>query len=102
MTMLMATISALSTSITATGIGCLVSLPAGSQAGSAQAQAGSAQAQLVDAAGNMHIPDNYRINYEYLGSWSVAADEKGAKEMHTVRQQSRLLGCDGLGGKHLP
>ena len=78
------TMAALSASIIATGIGCLVSLPAGSQAGSAQAQAGSAQAQLVDAAGNMHIPDNYRINYEYLGSWSVAGDEKGAKEMHTV------------------
>src|SRR6478735_6973131 len=84
MKILRPTMAALSASIIATGIGCLVSLPAGSQAGSAQAQAGSAQAQLVDAAGNMHIPDNYRINYEYLGSWSVAGDEKGAKEMHTV------------------
>ena len=68
MKILRLSMAALSASVIATGIGCLVSLPAGSQAGSAQAQAGSAQAQLVDAAGNMHIPDNYRINYEYLGS----------------------------------
>ena len=77
MKILRPTMAALSASIIATGIGCLVSLPA-------RSQAGSAQAQLVDAAGNMHIPDNYRTNYEYLGSWSVAGDEKGAKEMHTV------------------
>jgi hypothetical protein len=84
MKILSLTMAALSTSVIATGIGCLVSLLEGSEAGSALAQAGSAQAQLVDAAGNMHIPNNYRTNYEYLGSWSVAGDEKGAKEMHTV------------------
>jgi len=78
------TMATLSASIVAIGIGCLVSLPPGSQAGAAPAQAGSAQAQLVDAAGNMHIPDNYRVKYEYLGTWSVAGDEKGANEMHTV------------------
>ena len=78
------TMAALSATIVATGIGCLVSVAASSRAGSAPAQAGSAQAELVDAEGNMHIPDNYRIKYEYLGTWSVAGDEKGANEMHTV------------------
>jgi hypothetical protein len=50
---------------TATGIGCVVSL-------SARSQAGSAQAQPLDAAGDMHVPNKYRTHYEYLGSWSVA------------------------------
>jgi hypothetical protein len=95
MTMLRPTISALSTSITAPGIGCVVSL-------SARSQAGSAQAQPVDAARDRHIPNKYHTHYEYLGSWSVVADGKRAKEIHTVRQHSRLLGCDRLGGKQLP
>lgn len=38
----------------------------------------------VDAAGNMRIPTNYRASYEYLGSWSIAGDEKGAKQIHAV------------------
>lgn len=66
----------LSASVIVATVGCLVSLPAVSQAA-------SAQEQLIDAAGNMRIPENYRTAYEFLGSWSVAGDE-GAKEMHIV------------------
>lgn len=44
-------------------VGCLVSQPVASQPA-------PAQEQLVDAAGNMHIPKNYRTTYEFLGSWS--------------------------------
>ncbi len=33
----------------------------------------------------MHIPDDYRTAYEYLGIWSVAADKgDGAKQLHAV------------------
>lgn len=38
----------------------------------------------VDASGNMRIPTNYRTSYEYLGSWSIAGDDKGAKQIHAV------------------
>jgi hypothetical protein len=30
------------------------------------------------------VPADYRDLYEYLGTWSVAADTPGAKEMHVV------------------
>ena len=46
--------------------------------------AASESPTLVDAPGNMRIPESYRITYEYLGSWSVAGEGKGAKEIHTV------------------
>jgi len=40
---------------------------------------------VADAAGNLHVPSNYRTNYQFLGSWSVAQDQgAGAKEMHIV------------------
>ena len=57
-------------------VGCLVSQPVDSQPA-------PTQEQLVDAAGNMRIPNNYRTTYEFLGSWSVAGD-KGAKQIHLV------------------
>jgi hypothetical protein len=45
----------------------------------------SAAASVVDGNGNMHVPENYRSGYEYLGSWAVAADQsRGAKEIHVV------------------
>src|SRR5512142_1028567 len=63
-------------SVIVVAVGCLASQPADSQPA-------PEQEQLVDAAGNMRIPKNYRTIYEFLGSWSVAGD-KGAKEMHVV------------------
>ncbi len=39
----------------------------------------------TDANGNMHVPDAYRTQYQFLGSWAVAADEsKGSDEIHVV------------------
>ena len=68
----------LTTSAGAIGIACFFAAPP------AGGQAPLTQSAFVDAAGNMRIPDDYRKVYEYLGSWSVAGDDKGAKEMHTV------------------
>jgi hypothetical protein len=44
------------------------------------------QAQSVaDANGNLHVPDDYRTVYQFLGSWAVAASQgPGSKEMHIV------------------
>ena len=39
----------------------------------------------VDASSNIRVPANYRATYEFLGSWSVAADQgAGAKQLHIV------------------
>jgi hypothetical protein len=40
---------------------------------------------VVDAAGNLRVPDAYRTTYQSLGSWAVAADHgQGSKELHVV------------------
>lgn len=40
---------------------------------------------VVDANGNMRVPDGYRTTYEFLGTWVVASDQgPGAKELHVV------------------
>ena len=42
-------------------------------------------ASVVDSKGNLSVPNGYRSSYQYLGSWSVAADQgPGAKEIHMV------------------
>ncbi len=39
----------------------------------------------VGADGKLHVPSNYRLTYQSLGSWAVAAEsEKGSKELHIV------------------
>jgi hypothetical protein len=45
----------------------------------------SAAESVVDGNGNLHVPENYRREYEYLGSWAVAADQgQGSKDVHVV------------------
>jgi hypothetical protein len=40
---------------------------------------------VADAAGNLHVPVDYRITYQSLGSWAVAAEQgQGLKELHAV------------------
>ena len=42
-------------------------------------------AAVVDATGNLHVPDAYRATYQFLGSWAVAAAEgPGSKQLHVV------------------
>jgi hypothetical protein len=40
--------------------------------------------RVVDAAGNLKVPSDYRTAYQYLGSWAIAADKEGSKQMHNV------------------
>jgi stage V sporulation protein SpoVS len=46
---------------------------------------GGPSTAVVDAEGNLRVPENYRTTYESLGGWAVAADQgAGAKEFHVV------------------
>ena len=52
---------------------------------SASAGSGQGVANVVDAQGNLRVPENYRTLYQSLGSWAIAADSgRGSKEMHVV------------------
>jgi hypothetical protein len=56
----------------------------GAMKGIAAADSSSA-ATVVDAGGNLRVPQDYRTTYQLLGSWAIAADEgRGSKEVHTV------------------
>jgi hypothetical protein len=45
----------------------------------------TAAVKVVDASGNLRVPENYRLRYQALGSWAIAADgAAGSKEMHEV------------------
>ena len=35
----------------------------------------SSAATVVDAAGKLRVPQDYRTTYQSLGSWAIAADE---------------------------
>jgi hypothetical protein len=41
---------------------------------------------VIDANGSMRVPRDYRSNYQFLGSWSIAAADPGggSKEVHVV------------------
>jgi hypothetical protein len=42
-------------------------------------------AAVVDAEGNLRVPEDYRIAYQLLGAWAIAADQgAGSKELHVV------------------
>jgi hypothetical protein len=46
---------------------------------------GESQASVVDAKGNLRVPENYRTVYQPLGTWAIAADSgRSSKEMHEV------------------
>ena len=52
----------------------------------------SQAAAVVDAAGNLRVPGDYRATYQVLGSWAVAADEgRGSKELHVVYASPRSV-----------
>jgi len=66
------------------GISAIFAVAAYGQMGSTASSNAKAEA-VVDATGNLHVPDAYRTTYESLGSWAVAADQgQGAKELHVV------------------
>ena len=45
----------------------------------------SAGASVADRDRHLHVPDDYRTTYQFLGSWAIAADDThGSKELHVV------------------
>jgi hypothetical protein len=54
-------------------------------AGAAAVSTSLAQPAGVVTGDKLRVPDNYRMTYESLGAWAVAADSGvGSKEMHDV------------------
>jgi hypothetical protein len=72
------------------GIALAAALAVGSVAALAQSRprasgAETAAVKVVDASGNLRVPENSRLRYQALGSWAIAADgAAGSKEMHEV------------------
>ncbi len=63
----------------------LASFLSGALGQSQTAPASQPVAPPVDAAGNLHVPADYQLAYEYLGSWAVADESgKGSKDLHDV------------------
>jgi hypothetical protein len=50
----------------------------------AAAADGRSAGAVVDASGNLRVPADYRTRYEFLGTWAVAAEGPGSKELHVV------------------
>jgi hypothetical protein len=60
-------------------------LSVSSHSGTAADANSSDPARVVDSAGNIRVPAEYRTSYQFLGSWAVAAGQgRGSNEIHTV------------------
>src|SRR5262249_62413224 len=69
-----------------TGIaGLLVIVAAHGQSDTTASRSGGRAEGVVDASGNLGVPDGYRTTYQSLGSWAIAAGQgEGSKELHVV------------------
>ena len=68
----------------------MVALAAVGQVGTTAPSNGPQVDAVVDANGNLHVPDSYRSTYEFLGSWAVASDQdRGSRScmLSTHRQE---------------
>jgi hypothetical protein len=71
--------------ISAAGLSAMVAVVPGGQMGSVAADNELKAEAVVDANGNLHVPDAYRTTYQFLGTWAVAADQgQGSEELHVV------------------
>jgi Cytochrome P460 len=63
----------------------LLSSRADGQAGPRMPRGDGKLETVVDAQGNLRVPSDYRVVYEFLGTWAIAGDKGvGAGEMHEV------------------
>src|SRR5579863_10473286 len=52
---------------------------------SAETKQTKSESSVVDARGSLHVPEDYRASYQFLGSWALPADTgKNTKEIHNV------------------
>jgi hypothetical protein len=71
--------------LTIGGFAALVAIFTGGQMDGAKADNPVSFEAAVDASGNLHVPEDYRVTYQFLGTWAVAGDEgQGAEELHAV------------------
>lgn len=76
--------------VSAIGLSAMVAVVVGGRMGSVAADNELKAEAAVDANGNLHVPDAYRITYQLLGSWAVAADQgQGSEELHVVYASPR-------------
>jgi hypothetical protein len=67
------------------GISAMVAVAVYGQTDTTPSSNGPTAEAVVDATGNLHVPDAYRTTYQPLGSWAVAAAQgQGSKELHAV------------------
>jgi len=65
-------------------------------------RSGQAATGVVDAKGNLRVPENYRTGYQALGTWAIAADTgRGSKELHVVYASPGTIDAFRKGG-HFP
>lgn len=71
---------------TVVGLLGIVSLAAYSvMSRSVEARQPKTESSVVDAMGNLRVPEHYRTSYQFLGSWAIASDGgKGSKQIHDV------------------
>jgi hypothetical protein len=56
-------------------------------------------ADVVDAQGNLRVPEDYRTAYQSLGTWAIAADQGiGSKELHVVYASPSTIAAYRKGG----
>jgi hypothetical protein len=67
------------------GLSAIIVVAAHGQIDTAASSGGTKAESVADANGNLHVPEDYRTAYQFLGSWAVAADEgRGSKDIHVV------------------
>src|SRR5262245_65068956 len=64
----------------------LLAWAAGAETGRGMSSRGDGKLEaVVDDHGNLHVPSSYRGAYEFLGTWTIAADKGvGSTEIHNV------------------
>ena len=73
------------TTILRTTVGAAVVLACSISALMYAQQHSSKLSPAENAQGQLHVPSDYRDRYEYVGTWSAAADRTpGAKQLHVV------------------
>lgn len=76
------------------GISGMVAVATYGQMNVPASRSGPKAEAVVDASGNLQVPDGYRTTYEFLGSWAVAADQgQGSKELHVVYALPGTIGA---------
>jgi len=84
------------------GVSAIVALAAHGQSDPTASGIGKKAEAVVDAAGNLRVPDSYRTTYEFLGSWAVAADQSpGSKELQVVYASPGTITAFRVSGRSL-